>query len=188
MKLFTETEKEDSTEYTIPMGKVNLLAFLFILPILGLFLFPYIFLWDFTSVKEGYRLLLKNIIVIIIGGVILHELLHGLTWAIFTKQGFKQIKFGMNWKYLTPYTHFKKPIKVKFYLLGALMPLLIMGILPTIYGIISGNGFYLLFGIFFTWAAAGDMIASIRLFRLPMNLLVQDHPDTLGFIIYNKAT
>ena len=77
---------------------------------------------------------------------------------------------------------------VKYYLLGALMPLLIMGILPSIYGIISGNGFYLLFGIFFTWAAAGDIIASIRLFRLPMNLLVQDHPDTLGFIIYSKAT
>jgi hypothetical protein len=63
--------------------------------------------------------------------------------------------------------------------------LIILGIIPAAYGIISGNGFYLLFGIFFTWAAAGDILASIRLFQLPMNKMVQDHPDKLGFIIYN---
>lgn len=183
--LFKEVHLEKSTEYTVSMGKVNLFGFLFVIPILVLFLLPFIFLWDFNPVKSGYRLLLKHIFTVIIGGVVLHELLHGFTWAIFVKQGFKQIKFGINWKYLTPYTHFKKPIKIKFYLSGALMPLVIMGIIPSIAGIISGNGFYLLFGIFFTWAAAGDMIASMRLFRLPMNSMVQDHPDTLGFIVYH---
>ena len=183
--IFKEIKLENSTEYTASMGLVNILAFVIIIPILIIFLVPYLLIWDIESFWIGYRLFLKNVLFILIGGIIVHEILHGITWALFTKEGFKQIKFGINWKYLTPYAHFKKPIKVKFYLMGALMPLLILGLIPAITGILSGNSFSLIFGIFFTWAASGDILASLKLLRLPMNLLVQDHPERLGFIIYN---
>jgi len=186
--LFEEVKSESSTEYTVSMGKVNLIAIFIIIPILIIYLIPYLLIWNIEELKIGFWSFKKNIFLYILVGIILHELLHGLTWAIFVKGGFRQLKFGINWRYLAPYTHFKKPLKVKCYLAGALMPLIILGIIPAAYGVFSGNGFYLLFGIFFTWAAAGDILASIRLFRLPMNALVQDHPDTLGFIIYEQAT
>jgi hypothetical protein len=35
-------------------------------------------------------------------GIILHELIHGITWAKYTKDGFKSIRFGVLWKFLTP--------------------------------------------------------------------------------------
>jgi len=182
--LFEEVKTENTTEYTVPMGKVNGMALLLLVPILIVYLLPFLLIWDFETLKIGYKAFLKSILFILIGGIIFHELLHGITWAVFVKGGFKQLKFGINWRYLAPYAHFKKPLKIKIYLAGALMPLLVLGILPGIFGIILGNGFYLLFGIFFTWAAAGDILASIRLFQLPMNGLVQDHPDKLGFIIF----
>jgi hypothetical protein len=182
--LFEEVKSENATEYTVPMGKVNGMALLMLIPILIVFLLPFLLIWDFESLKIGYKAFLKSILFILVGGIIIHELLHGLTWAVFVKGGFRQLKFGINWRYLAPYAHFKKPLKVKIYLAGALMPLLILGIIPAVGGIISGNGFFLLFGIFFTWAAAGDILASIRLFQLPMNVLVQDHPEKLGFIIF----
>jgi hypothetical protein len=34
-------------------------------------------------------------------GIILHELIHGITWAKYTKDGFKSIRFGVLWKFLT---------------------------------------------------------------------------------------
>jgi hypothetical protein len=183
--LFEEVKSETSTEYTVSMGKVNGIAFLMVVPILIVYLLPFLLIWDFETLKIGYKAFLKSIIIILVFGIIIHELLHGITWAIFVKGGFRQLKFGINWRYLAPYAHFKKPLKVKIYLAGALMPLIVLGIIPALGGIILGNGFYLLFGIFFTWAAAGDILASIRLFQLPMNKMVQDHPDKLGFIIYN---
>lgn len=184
--LFEEIKSETSTEYIVSMGKVNGIAFLMLVPILIIFLLPFLLIWDFETLKIGYKIFLKSILFILVGGIIIHELLHGFTWAIFVKGGFKQLKFGINWRYLAPYAHFKIPLKLKIYLAGALMPLLILGIIPAVFGIIMGNGFYLLFGIFFTWAASGDILAGLRLFRLPMNKMVQDHPDQLGFIIFEK--
>lgn len=184
--IFEEGITKDYTEYTVPMGKVNRLAFLILLPMLVVYLTPYFLLWNLDLLKIGYKIFVKRILYILVFGIISHELLHGITWALMTKGGFKQLKFGINLKHLAPYAHFKKPLKVKSYLLGALMPLLILGIIPAIVGIASGDGFYLLFGLFFTWAATGDIIASIRLFNLPMNSFVQDHPEKLGFIIYHR--
>jgi hypothetical protein len=186
--LFKEVVSENSTEYTVSIGKVNLLAILFLFPVLILYLVPFLLIWDFDTLKSGFFAFQKWIFLYLIVGIVLHELLHGLTWAVFSKGGFRQIKFGVNWKYITPYTHFKKPLKVKIYLAGALMPLIVLGVFPAIAGIILGNGLYVLFGIFFTWAAAGDIISAIKLFQFPLNKLVQDHPDQLGFIIYHQAT
>jgi len=183
--LFKEIISENSTEYTVPMGKVNLLAILFLFPILIVYLVPFLLVWDFDTLKSGFFVFQKKIFLYIIIGIILHEILHGLTWAVFTKGGFRQIKFGVNWKFITPYTHFKKPLKVNIYLAGALMPLFVLGFIPAVAGIIFGNGFYIMFGIFFTWAAAGDIISAVKLFQFPMSKLVQDHPDQLGFIVYN---
>jgi hypothetical protein len=186
--LFKEVVLENSTEYTVPMGKVNLWATLFLFPVLIVYLVPFLLIWDFNTLKSGFFAFQKLIFLYLIIGIILHELLHGLTWAVFSKWDFKNVRFGVNWKYLTPYTHFKKPLKVKIYLAGGLMPLIVLGVFPAIAGIIFGYGLYVMFGISFTWAAAGDIISAVKLFQFPLNKLVQDHPDQLGFIIYHQAT
>jgi len=183
--IFKEVKLENSTEYTAPMGKVNLVAIVFLFPVLIVYLVPFLLIWDFDTLKSGFFEFQKLIFLYLIVGIVLHELLHGLTWALFSKGGFRQIKFGVNWKYITPYTHFKKPLKVKIYLAGGLMPLFVLGVIPAIAGIILGNGLYIMFGIFFTWAASGDIISAVKLFQFPMSKLVQDHPDQLGFIVYN---
>jgi hypothetical protein len=46
-----------------------------------------------------------------------------------------------------------------------------------------GNGLLLAFGIFFTWAAGGDIIALFMLVRIKKDSLVYDHPDKMGFYI-----
>ncbi len=62
------------------------------------------------------------------------------------------------------------------------MPLIVMGIIPPIIGIIIGHGGILSFGIFFTWAAGGDIIALFMLRKLDGEVYVSDHPDKMGFI------
>lgn len=122
----------------------------------------------------------------LIGGIISHELIHGIVWAFYAENKFKSIRFGVLWYALTPYCHCKEPLKVYQYILGALMPGILLGILPSIIAICIGNFALLLFGIFFTISACGDFLVVDMLRRENMNDYVQDHPSEIGCFIYRK--
>lgn len=175
-------EIKEIEEYTMGMGIVNLIALLFIIPITALILYPFILIWDYETFKTGKVIFDDNFLYLLICGIVIHELLHGLTWGYFASNGLKSIKFGIKWKFLTPYCHCKEPLKVKHYKIGAAMPLIIMGIIPSIIGLVIGHGGVLAFGIFFTWAAGGDIIALYMMRKLDNNIYVSDHPDKMGFI------
>jgi len=177
-----ENQNNKIEEYTMGMGEVNLIALAMIFPILAIILTPFILIWDYETFEMGMDRFMDNFLFYILGGVILHELLHGVTWGYFASKGFRSIKFGMKWKYLTPYCHCKEPLKVKHYKIGGGMPLIVMGIIPSIIGLILGNGEMLTIGIFFTWAAGGDIIALYMLRKLEGNSYISDHPHKMGFI------
>lgn len=121
-------------------------------------------------------------------GIVIHELIHGLTWSFFffTNKGFKSIKFGVLWKQLTPYCHCKAPLKVKHYMLGAIMPAIILGLIPAVYAILFGNFSLLVFGTFFTIAASGDILIVYLMRKENLESFVQDHPSECGYFVYEK--
>ena len=127
-----------------------------------------------------------RIIVYLLIGIIAHELIHGIFWALFAKQGFRSIRFGILKTYLTPYCHCKEPLKVKHYITGAVMPAILLGIFPLVYALIVGKPGWLLFGIFFTAAAAGDFLMIRLLSKENKNDWAQDHPSEAGYYIYRK--
>ena len=171
----------NKVEYTIGMRKVNLLGFLLIFPILLLFLLPFSLIWSFESFGIVWTIIRYYGFFIILIGVVLHEFLHGFTWALYATNGFKSIRFGVNWKRLTPYCHCKESLKAKHYAIGGLMPLIVMGIIPSLIALAIGNGMLLIFGMIFTWTAGGDIISIWMLRKIRRNTLVFDHPDKIGF-------
>ncbi|MCK5538549.1 MAG: DUF3267 domain-containing protein [Bacteroidales bacterium] len=168
-------------EYTMGFGKVNLYAILLIFPISIVYLSFFFLIWGDERIQLGIESIMDYFFYILISGIIFHELLHGITWGSFASKGIKSIKFGFKWKYLTPYCHCKEALKVKHYKLGAAMPLIVLGIIPSVYGIISGNGTIFLYGLLFTYAAAGDIIGLFMLRKLDNNICVFDHPEKMGF-------
>jgi hypothetical protein len=175
-------EKMEIEEYTMGMGRVNLIAMIMIIPITVLILLPFILIWDYETFIIGKDIFMDYFFLYFLGGIIIHELLHGLTWGYFASNGFKSIKYGIKWEFLTPYCHCKEPLKVKHYKIGGAMPLIVMGIIPSIIGLILGDGEILSFGIFFTVAAGGDIIALFMLRKLESDVYVSDHPKKMGFI------
>ena len=158
---------------------------------------PYLLIWggDISSINVGNAVsnldfsFLKSSSIIylsIIGGIIIHELIHGLVLSIYAEKGFRSIKFGVIWKMLTPYCHCKEPLLVKHYRIAVIMPAIILGHLPVIYSLIVGDLRWLLFGIFFTVAAAGDFLIINLLKNENSYDLVQDHPTQAGCYIYRK--
>ena len=119
-------------------------------------------------------------------GIIIHELIHGVTWARYTDNGFKSIKFGVLWKMLTPYCHCKEPLRVNHYVMGAIAPAIILGFIPSVISIIIGNFGLLIFGLLFTVVAAGDFLIINLLRKENKDDFVEDHPSEAGCYIYRK--
>jgi len=186
MNNLMENPENHIEEYTMGIGKANLFAFFLIIPITAVFLIPYLLIWDFNDVEIGRRQLMNFFFLVLVVGIVVHELLHGVGWALYAKKGFQSIRFGVNWKFLTPYCHCKEPLRVKHYVVGGALPLVVMGIIPSLTAIIIGNGFLLCFGIFFSWAAGGDIISLFMLRKINRETFVYDHPDKLGFYIKNE--
>lgn len=197
INFFEDNYKKE--KLTFNLAKLNLFAVLFIIPAVLIFVLPYYCIWHQEITFEAFRkfatenYLSKNavnysffLVFIMLLGIILHELIHGITFSLFAKSGFKAIKFGVLWKMLTPYCHCKEPLLIKHYIIGAIMPTVILGLIPFLYSIIFGNIFFLIFAVFFIIAAFGDFYIIFSLRNEDKNNMVFDHPSEVGCFIYRK--
>ena len=178
-------------ELTITAAQANMYALVFVIPIFLLFGVPFylLYLRDLTldaliDFLDNNRHLLKFsalwVLLVLIAGIVLHELIHGLAFLFFCNNGIKSLQFGIMWKFLTPYCHCKEALKVRHYILGALMPAIIMGFIPAGLGVITGKIILLLFGLFFSFAAGGDFSIVWLLRKVPGHSLVLDHESKVG--------
>jgi hypothetical protein len=169
--------------FTISIARANYIALMLVIPETIIFALPFFLLWGVNVLTVlRFRSLLFLLLFIVLGAAV-HELLHAIAWAIATRKGFKYIRFGFKWEYLTPYCHYTEAMKVWQYITGGITPLIAMGILPAIWAMFTGNALFMFFGIFFTWAAGGDIQSVYMLRSFNRNQMIYDHPEELGFII-----
>ncbi len=90
--------------------------------------------------------------------IVVHELIHGLTWRMVDRKSLATITYGIQWKTMTPYAHVSGLMEVNAYRIGGLMPGLVLGIIPYALSLISGDGNLLWFGVIHTFAAGGDWL------------------------------
>lgn len=187
-----EIENYTKEKLTVNLVWANFFALLLAIPVGLIFWLPFELIWNpeigirqiFGDVSYPLKLLL--FLVFFIVGVILHELLHGITWSLFAKDGFKSVKFGVLWNMLTPYCHCKEPLQVKPYILGALAPCVILGIIPSIIALITGSFGLLCFGMLYIIVACGDILIVFKVRKLKSTDLVYDHPTEAGCYVYRK--
>jgi uncharacterized membrane protein YvlD (DUF360 family) len=191
-----EFENYKKEKLTIDLVWANVFGILILIPIVLIFGLPYYLLWHpKMEIKDFMDNLLPqdaalgglSVFGILILGIIVHELIHGIVWSRFAKGGFRSIKFGVLWKMLTPYCHCNEPLTVKQYIWGAIMPAITLGFIPSILAILTGNFGMLIFGMFFTMAAAGDFMIINLIRKENKNDFVQDHPSEAGCYIYRKT-
>lgn len=189
-------ENYTEKKLTIDLKKANIYSLKILLYSCVVFLIPYVFLWQYQFSFEHLGSTFKRLIekytflsgfiplFFIVLGIILHELIHGLTFLPFCKNGFKSIKFGFMKQYLTPYCHCEEPLKLKYYRIGVIMPAIILGFLPSVWAVVTGNFYLLCFGIFFIMGAAGDFMILMTLKNENPEDLVLDHPSEAGCFVY----
>lgn len=128
------------------------------------------------------------LIVVLFSAIIIHELLHGITWSINAKSHWKSIDFGVVWKSFNPYCTCIEPLSRRAYILGSMMPGFVLGIIPSIVSLFTGDFILLVFGIMMILCAGGDLFILIMILKSKANdtALFLDHPTQIGLIYFEK--
>ncbi len=126
--------------------------------------------------------------VILIMLIVVHELIHGITWGLFSKGKLKSVEFGIIWRTMNPYCTCKEPLTRNTYLLGGLMPCILLGIIPCIVAWFIQSGWILAMGLIMIISAGGDLLIAKLILDTPTsrNALYLDHPTTIGLVIFDR--
>ena len=181
------TKKSAPIEYTMGLVRANLLAFLLSIPILFGYSFFYMGLYgtnDFGIASDNLATNFPFFLISIVAGIIIHELIHAVSWWWLDDISWNDIHFGFKWTMLTPYVHCPEPIEITNYRWGVAMPGIVLGIVPFILALVFKNGWLFGYGLIFTLAAGGDLIMLWMLRKVPGGSLVQDHPKLMGCRVF----
>ncbi|NBJ94921.1 DUF3267 domain-containing protein [Parablautia muri] len=121
--------------------------------------------------------------------IILHELIHGITWGTFAKNHFHSIDFGFVWSSFTPYCTCSEPLRKWQYLLGTAMPTLVLGAGAAVAAVITNQLLLFFLAEFMLLSGGGDflIILKILLHRTDKKESVYcDHPYECGFVVFEK--
>lgn len=192
-KLSADMEAEGfrRTDLTVGIVKANLLSFAVMLPFviisaLVFFYFNPVGGLDSTFTFLRYFVLLAGIIVL----AVVHEGIHGLTWGAFAKNHFKAIRFGIVWKMLTPYCACAEPLKKHQYLLGSMMPTLVIGTGLTAIGTALGSWVVEALALIMIFGGGGDFIIIMKMLTYKSGggeTLFYDHPYECGVVAFERA-
>ncbi len=122
--------------------------------------------------------------------ILVHEGLHGLSWGIASKKKFKDIEFGYAASTMNPYCTCSTPLTKGNYIFGAVMPLIILGIIPIVVGIAGGFFWVMLFGIIGSASACGDLMVIKNIASYASSakdVVYMDHPTEGGSVVFERG-
>ena len=171
---------------TINMGFANVFSVVLLIP---LFVISY-GLYYLVHHDLGFSKV--NLIVFVVSFIVLivvHELIHGICWSIFTPNHFKDVRFGLMKPSMTPYCTCLVPLKKSHYIFGSVMPLILLGIVPIIIAIVADNPTLLFIGVLMSASAAGDILIIWNLARYKSSaneVGYMDHPTEAGNVVFER--
>jgi hypothetical protein len=177
---------ENKRDLSISMARANMIVLFTSIPVALLqFLF---FAIQHGMEKLSITWSSGTLLIVLLLGVVVHELIHGISWMVFGKKSFSAIKFGFQWKTVTPYAHLKEPVEVNAYRIGGFMPGFILGIVPYVLSLLLGDGNLFWFSLVHTAAAGGDWLILWLLRNVKSGTLVEDHPTNAGCYVIEFGT
>ena len=175
------------TDLRINMVTANVVSIVGAVVLLALCIVAFSFIHPEVDLASGYSLIVLLAAFVVL--IVVHELIHGLTWSRFTPNGFKDVEFGVMWNALAPYCACNAPLKKGSYILGALMPLITLGIIPLIVAFCIGSAQLLYIGALMVVCATGDILIVLKLLghrSTATDVLLYDHPTEGGSVIFDR--
>ena len=155
------------------------LAIFILVPGAGIALYLYVWGWSsfWSEFQQGILLL------VFLASIPVHELLHYCGFVFLNGVERKYVDFRFNRKSMTPYVVCRVNTSVMRYKVAALLPFLLLGISPAVYGLFVHNSTILAAGLLNIAGCAGDVILYFLLLRLDNRSIVSRHAQRIGFVV-----
>jgi hypothetical protein len=175
---------ETKKDISIPMNEAAGKSLLIAIPIAVIQIVTFFLTHGYPEIPVNSRITAYGLLLLF--GILIHELIHMFAWALFANKSLSAFKLGFQWKSLTPYAHCKEPMDILPYRIGSFAPGLLLGILPWIISLFTGDILLFFFGFLYTTAAGGDFLILWIIRNLRPNTLVEDHPTNAGCYIIEQ--
>lgn len=175
-------------DLTISLKSANTIGIALTVPFLILTTLCYFFIHppgtsSFSAGQSIWMLVLFFVLVVV------HEGIHGITWACFASDHLHSIEFGVVWSALTPYCTCSAPLNRRQYILGALMPTLLLG-----FGLAAVSIALQQLTLFFAaqlmiLSGGGDFLIVAQVLRYrtaKQDVVFLDHPYECGVVAFKK--
>ena len=149
-------------------------------------LIPFSLIWGRESLLATFTN--PNIIAPALLLVVVHELLHAISWKFAGGLSFRNFRFGIAWKTFSPYCHATEPMTARAYRIGAITPGVVLGLLPIVISTLIGDSFLAILGALLTAGAVGDVYILWLLRHVPSSTCVIDHPTRAGCIVLHESS
>ena len=175
-------------DLTVGVAAANVGALVVMLPFLALAA------WAYYRVNSGVisafsPFVLPAACLLFLLLIVVHEAVHGITWGIFARNHFRSIDFGVIWQALTPYCTCADPLKKGQYVLGSVMPTLLLGFVPAAVSVAMGSPLLFAVSELMILGGGGDflIIGKILLHRTGgADAVYYDHPYECGVVVFEK--
>lgn len=134
---------------------------------------------DALMTDDRANITMQFVIVVLLGCVV-HELLHGFAFWALGNAPWKEVHFGIKWKFLTPYASTQVAMPLAAYRWTVALPGLVLGVLPSVAAIVAGNPFWTIVGALMLCGAAGDALVLWHVRKIPHDRMIRDATDALG--------
>lgn len=192
LSLHLEKQGYRKKEFTIGLVQANVMAIFIMLPFmvgLGLLYSRFNLISPEKEVIIALPMMALFLAVLLLL-LVLHELIHGLTWGLFAPSHFRAISFGMIWRALTPYCTCSEPLKRWQYALGGAMPTLILGVGAGILSTVLRLPWLLFLAQLMLLGGGGDCYILLKIARYrpkKPGVLLYDHPYECGFVAFEPT-
>jgi hypothetical protein len=183
-------EPVERNDYSISLARANVLGIPLFLVLAAAVVVPYGVVWGWVKLFLAFNefMNVQRFLPAIVAGTILHEGLHGAGWAFFGRLPFRTIRYGFNWRTVTPFAHCPVALPASAYRAGTALPGIALGLFPALAAVVTGNGFMIIFAAFFLGAASGDLLCLWIMRPIPASTPVRDHPTRAGCLVESPAT
>ncbi|HZG79368.1 MAG TPA: DUF3267 domain-containing protein [Brevibacillus sp.] len=123
-------------------------------------------------------------IVLIVVGIVIHEILHGLGFYLSGKVAWSDIRFGVVWTKMIFYACCLRPLPISNYRLAVLLPGLLLGIIPYCVALYAQSLFWYSWSIIMILGAFGDGYILWTLRKFGKETRIADDTDAIGYIAY----
>lgn len=168
--------------YTLNMTILNILSIILFIFVGGL-----IYLIERYD-NYSITLPISTFFILMFAWLIIHELLHGLAFALFKEVKKENITFGMFLEKGIFYCMCKQNIGKKIILTSLLFPLTIIGVITLIIGMIINNYELVFLSILNIVSSIGDIVMTIYFLKCPKDIIYLDLDDCTSFtVLSNKS-